>query len=368
MIKKIILALGLIILESSKALAGEWNFETMGNAQVLLGYTKPESQYSYHQTRYHVPTRFNLNFLAQYAFNDNYQLGAYLDLGYGFDQQIKDYNHGSWGEQIYLILDSPFGRFIGGQSYNVAYQLGVGAPDIGVLGVNQSDLVNFIANPNWQRNHRTTAYRTLNSTDINTDGTAAKLTYISPEFNGTMFGFTFVPKSYSRDGLINRHAAYEDKAGYIAALYHNRELGNISVSTSLGAAHFTDIDNELSAGLNFYYKGWTLGGAVRRTFVYHKLADMNLLQPDGFDAFRDGWAYNIGLGYEFGPIKTSLTYFYAKADGKDYEDKIVQLSGSYQLNKYLEIQAVIAHADFNGKIPSESNEGYAFISGVSFRF
>lgn len=368
MIKKTAIAAVCTALISTSAFAGEWTFEAMGKAKALLGYAKPDSRYSYHQSRYHLPMRFNLNLLAQYSFNADYQLGAYLDLAYGVDQELKDYNHGSWGEQAYLILDAPFGRMIGGQSYNAAYQLGVGAPSAGVLGVNQSDIVNFVANPNWQRSRRGTAYRTLNSTDINTDGTAPKITYISPEFNGTMIGLTFVPESYSRDGLINRHASYKDKAGYIAALYHNRELGNASLSASVAAAHFDDIDNEFSAGLSLYYKGWTFGGAVRRTLVNHKQAKMNMLAPDGFDAFRDGWAANAGIGYEIGPLKTALTYFYARADGKDYEDRILQLSGGWQLNKNFELQAAVARGEFDGETPAESNRGYAFVAGVSFSF
>lgn len=149
--KKAAIAAVCAALISTAAEAGEWTFEAMGKARTLFGYGHPDSRYSYHRSRYHLPTRFNLSLLAQYSFDDSYQLGAYLDLAYGFDQQLKDYNHGSWGEEAYLILDAPFGRVVGGQSYNAAYQLGVGAPDAGVLGVNQSDLVNFVANPNWQR-------------------------------------------------------------------------------------------------------------------------------------------------------------------------------------------------------------------------
>lgn len=369
--KKAAIAAVCAALISTAAEAGEWTFEAMGKARTLFGYGHPDSRYSYHRSRYHLPTRFNLSLLAQYSFDDSYQLGAYLDLAYGFDQQLKDYNHGSWGEEAYLILDAPFGRVVGGQSYNAAYQLGVGAPDAGVLGVNQSDLVNFVANPNWQRNRRGTAYRTLNSTDINTDGTAPKITYISPEFDGTMFGLTFVPESFSRDGLISRYAPYHDKAGYIASVYHNRELGNVNLSASLAAAHFEDIDDELSAGLSLYYKGWTFGGGVRRTFVSHKYADMNVRsprRPEGFDAYRDAWAANIGVGYEIGPVKTALTYFYSKADGRDYEDKIVQLSGRYQLNRHFELQAAVARDEFKGYDAAESNEGYAFVTGIGFKF
>lgn len=369
--KKLGMVAVLLVLYALPAAAGEWSFEAMGKAKGLYGYSDIDARYSKKQSRHHLPARFNLNLMAQYSFNPDYQLGAYLDLQYGIDQQLKDYNQGSWGEQAYAVLDSPYGRFIAGQSYNAAYQLAVGAPDAGVLGVNQSDIVNFVANPNWQRNRRATSYRTLNSTDINTDGTAAKITYITPEIDNTMFGFTFVPDSYSRDGLINKNATYRHKEGYIFSAYHAEEFSDVTVSGSVGAAHFEDIDNELSAGLSLYYRGWTLGGSVRKTFVSHKYADMNTpnrRSVDSFDGYRDAWAYDVGLGYEIGPFKTTLTYFYSKADDRCFEDRIIQFSGRYQYDKYLEFYGAVAHGEFDGPDHEESNQGYAFIAGAGIKF
>jgi len=371
MMKKVAISVFLLMLGSTSVWAGEWNFEAMGKAKTLYGYSDIDARYSKKQSRHHLPSRFNLNLMAQYEITPDYQLSAYLDLQYGIDQQLKDYNHGVWGEQAYAAFDSPYGRIIAGQSYNAAYQLAVGAPDSGVLGVNQSDIVNFVTNPNWQRNRRVTSYRTLNSTDINTDGTAAKITYITPEINNTMIGFTFVPDSYSRDGLINKDSSYRNKEGYIISAYHAKEFANVTVSGSVGAAHFEDIDNEISAGLSLYYRGWTLGGSFRKTYVSHKFADMNVPNrhsDDYFDGFRDAWAYDVGLGYEIGPFKTTLTYFYSKADDRNCEDRIIQLSGRYQYDTYLELFGAVAHGEFDGVSKAESNQGYAFIAGAALKF
>lgn len=106
------------------------------------------------------------------------------------------------------------------------------------LGVNNSDIVDFIANPNWRRNKTGTAFRTLNSTDINTDGTAPKISYITPEFYQTVVGLTYVPDIYSRAGLVSRYADYKNEDGYVAALYNHAEFGSLSLETSLGFAVF----------------------------------------------------------------------------------------------------------------------------------
>ena len=369
--KKILMLCGMMAIMSGQARA-EWNFEAFGKAKALYGYSNFDTDYVKDQSHNNLPMRFSGSAIAQYIFNDKYNIGVYADLHYGVDQQLKDYNHGVWGEEVYGVFESPYGKMILGQSYNAAYQLGVSAPSIDVLNVNQSDIVNFIANPNWQRNHRGTGYRTLNSTDINTDGTALKATYISPEFNnGTMFGFSYVPESYSRDGLINRNASYKNKSGYIAAVSHTEDAAGFTFSGSLGAAYFADNDQEVSVGMNVYRKGWTVGGGLRRSWVNHYDAKMNLPVRKGtdyFDGYRNAWAYNAGISYEFGPFKTALTYFYSRAEGKDYRDEIVQFSNSYQFNRYLNLYAAVAYGKFDGKTSEDSNKGYAGIAGIGVKF
>ena len=370
--KKIFPVLIICTILAHPALAGEWNFEFFGKGKTLYGYSHFTSHYDNNQSHNHLPSRFTASAIAQYIFNSDYNVGLYADLHYGIDQQIKDYNHGVWGEEIFGTIESPYGKLILGQSYNVAYQLGVSAPSIGVLNINQSDIVNFIANPNWQRNHLATGYRTLNSTDINTDGTAPKVSYISPEFNnGTMFGFSYVPESYSRDGLVNSRASYKNKSGYIAAIAHTQDLSSFTITGSLGAAYYADNDQEISLGMNVYRKGWTLGAGIRRSWVNHYDAPMNRpirKSTEYFDGYRDSWAYNAGISYEFGPFKTALSYFYSAAKGKDYQDQIVQFSNSYQLNKYLNIYASLAHAKFDGRTSADTNRGYAAIIGAGINF
>ena len=82
--------------------------------------------------------------------------------------------------------------------------------------MNNSDITDFIANPNWYNRDRNGIFKTLNSTDINTDGVAAKISYISPQFYNSYLGFTYVPDSWNNAGLINRRAEYKNKSGYIS--------------------------------------------------------------------------------------------------------------------------------------------------------
>lgn len=373
--KTTILVLLGALFATTSALAGEWNFEAGGNADALYGYSDVESRYESLDQNNSTPSEVNVNLSAEYSFNEEYKTGLYLDLMAGGDKQVKNFNQGAWGEEAYGVFDSPYGRIMLGQTYNVAYQFGVGAPSVGPLGVNNSRIVDFITNPNWERDSKSASFRTLNSTDINTDGTAPKVTYITPEFYNTMLGFTYVPDSYSRSGLINKYADYDNKDAYILGLYNSFEIYGVDVAASLGYGEFLDDDKELSAGLSLSRGGWTLGGSYRRTYVDGGDYPLNVVSnqertPDLFDSYREGYAWNVGISYEIGPYQVGLSYFNAKADHSDNEDKIVQLSNSYQINKYVDVYLIAAHVDYRGSSKNiyDNNKGYAFVSGIGINF
>ena len=255
---------------------------------------------------------------------------------------------------------------------NAAYVQGVSAPNFGALNINNGSITDFINNPNWKRRKKITSFKTINSTYINTDGDSAKFSYFSPEFYNTTFAISYVPYAYSRSGLINKHASYHNKGGVILSAYNHLELDFAEIRSSLGYAEFIDNDKEYSAGLSFYRKGFTFGGSYRRTNRNGKnhAAKKNYELPEFFDAYRDSKAYNIGFGYEIGPFKAALTYFNAKAKKADFEDRIIQLSGEYQIKKHLKLYSAVAHAEFSGTKNelSQNNQGYAFIFGAGIDF
>lgn len=350
--------------------AGEWTTEVSGGIDGLYGYGDVRSQKD--NSRFTGSGR--LDFSAEYAFSNDYQAGLYLDLMTALDKELEDYNQGKWGEEIYGTFDSPFGRLMLGQTFNVAAQFHVSAPEVGIMGVENSDVVDFIRNPNWQRNSRGTGFATLNTTFINTDGVAPKISYITPEYYGTMLGFSYVPESYNRRGLINKFADYKDNAGYVFALYNQTDLGFADMSASLGYAVFDDIDKEYSAGISFYRGGWTLGGGYRRTEADNDNVPLNKkinnATPEFFDGYRDGSAWDVGLSYEIGPYEVSLGYFKSKADKADNSDEIIMLSNKYQLNKQTNIYLAAAHVDFDGSMSETggSTRGYAFMAGFGLNF
>ncbi len=358
---------------SSSAFAQETEFKFSGEWDSFYGYAFPDSAYKHRDKRQFFVNIFEINLGAEKTFTEDYFLGLYADLYAGTGKRQRNYSNGLWGHEIYAIFDNPYGQVMLGETYNVAAQFHIGAPRVGKFGTNDSDVVNFIANPNWRKEKHLTAFRTINSTSINTDGTAAKISYITPEYHNLTLGFSYVPDTYSRTGLVNRDARYADKEAYLAAAYYTADLGFAEMETSLGYAVFNQDDRDFSAGLSFYHAGWTLGGSWRKTYVdggdypITKISQNSKL-PDFFDNYRESHAWDVGIGYEFGPFKTAVSYFESKAEHTKNRDKIWLWSNEFQYNKYLKVYLAGAKAQFDGQTKAESNKGYSAITGISVSF
>ena len=372
MMKKYCIAsiLGLIC---APAYAGEFVYDYSLIADGFYGYTQYADKYRHMYHRNNTPVSSEISTSLGYDFGGERRVTLGLDAQVAHGKEIKDYNHGDWGENVYLSMASEYGELSAGQIYNAAYQMAVGAPTVGYFRVNNTPFTDFIANPNWQRKGKITSYRTLNSTYLNTDADAFKLGYVTPEFYRTKLAVSYTPDSYSRAGLINKNARYDNRSSYSAGLYNNVDLGDVETESSLGYAYNHKNNQEISAGLSLYRKGWTLGGSYRKSFTSSKDYALNErdseYMPYYFDGYRRGQAFNVGLSYEIGPFKTALTYFAAYADKTNNRDSIVSFVNRYACNKYLSVYLATAYAEYKGdKELDEGNRGYAFVGGIELGF
>lgn len=364
------LLLGLLLPLSAHA---DWDYKISGSATGLYGYSDMEKRFRADERHSQGTGDFHLNTAVIYTYNDDYGASLNADFMGGIDHNLKNYSQGSWGEEIYGIFDAPAGRLMLGQTANVGAQFHQGAPMVGPLGLNDSRIVDFIANPNWTRTKKVASFATLNSTSPNTDGTAPKISYITPQFYNTLLGFSYIPDSYSRTGLVNKFAHYAKKDGYVGSLYHNLDLGWGDLSASVSYAEYHDNDKEFFAGMQLRRGGWTVGGSWRKTYIDgddKRRPSSAERTPELFDNYREGYAWDIGVGYEIGPYQVSLGYFDAKAERTKNRSRIVMLSNEYQLNKWLDIYLTGAYAKFDGatEAVAENRTGYAVVAGARLNF
>lgn len=371
--KKYLLFGGLMFVVAS-AQAGEWVYDISGVADGFYGYSDYADRYRAQHKHNHTPLSGEIYTSFGYRFDSNTEVKIGLDGQVADGKKVEDYNHGIWGENLYGTVNSAYGELTIGQVYNAAYQLAVGAPTVGYFRVNNSPLTDFIANPNWQRkHHKTASYRTLNSTYLNTDADAPKVSYTTPEWQGVKAAFSYTPDNYSEAGLINRQSRYDNHSSYATGLYYNNVFDWFEMESSLGYAYNRKNNQEASAGLSLYRKGWTLGGSYRQSWTtgsdYAINERTSTEQPIFYDGYREGRAFNIGLSYEIGPFKTGVSYFGAYAKKTDNKDKIISWANRFAFNKYLAAYLTGAYAEYKGMHDSDdSNRGYAAVAGLELNF
>lgn len=340
------------------AQAGEWDYDVEGSLQGAYGYSEAKKHN-------HQMAKMNLESYVEYAGDAGY-VSLHLDLMGGIDKELKDYNQGNWGEEFYAVAENDYGQIMLGQINNVAYLFSDGAPSTGILNSN-SAVVDFLHNPNWKRNKKETKFATLNTTDINTDGVAPKINYVSPEFWGTAVGFSYMPDSYNRRGLENKKADYAHDDAFVGAVYSDKRIGNINTKTAFGYAQYHENDKEFSVNVNLNYGNWTLCGGFRKTYIdgEDKLKTKENL-PEDFDGYREGYAWNVGIGYEIGPFSTSLSYFDSKQKEKNNQNKVLVWSNQFEFNKYLEMYLAAAKLDYKNE--NIKDDGYAGVVGIGVKF
>ena len=257
--------LSLLLLSPSISYAEALSNEFAVNINNYYGYTYYSSPYEKLYKENNINSSINIYGKTSYRFDGDYNFSIIGYIMADSNKEVENYNQGKWGEEFFGVLESPIGELSFGQTQNVAYNFAVGAPNVGNYRVNNTDLVNFINNPNWYKKGSNTSYKTLNSTYLNTDGASIKVNYITPNFYGISIGASYIPNVYSQSGLVSKKAEYKNSDGYVLGAYGLWDFLGYEIETSIGFAEYENIDKEYSAGVSIYRKGFTVGASYRKT-------------------------------------------------------------------------------------------------------
>lgn len=296
---------------------------------------------------------------SEVCFEGSFKLDNQITIG--VNVQLEANTSGDQIDESYLFISTEnLGKLIVGDENNAAYLLQVTAPT-GGLSHNQGVLTSlpnqgFVPAPQGVSFDDTTMGGTLLRFDDNDSG---KFSYISPRFAGFQIGVSYIP-SFESGGDNNNSIVRVDGAngpgtngniyGYAAGLNYKEKFGSFGVEASL-AGMYGDTSpvagsNDLyaaSGGLLLTFGGFEIGGSYT-----HAQGDRNATQE------YDGYGYDVGIAYNFGPYKVGLAYQRATNEGdpnnnSEQRADYLILSGTYTLGPGVRFIAGVYGADVQGE-------------------
>lgn len=361
---------------SQNVLAGEFELDHELNVRGYYGVSDTKKKPSNNN----LPNRFigrpDFKGSVNYNFENGYKFGVYNSSSIIFRQHDSTYNHdGEWRFYNYGQLQTPYGSFIGGQDFNVAYRFHRGAKDTGPLSIDDSNMTWFLSDPNWRNNKKSVAFYTPKSTSMMDDGRALKFSYITPKFfENTNFGFTYTPETPSRRGLISRYNNYAHDDAYVAAMHNEWELEYGDLYTSAGYGVFNRNTQAFTLGVTYLQGNWSYATGYKNSFTYGDepitKVSTDPSRPALYDNYRESWSWDASVAYKFGPLKTSIAYLYTEAKKTDNKDDLFIWTNTYSYSKMIDFYLIGGYTNARGanKLPANNNKGYAGIVGIGLNF
>ncbi len=214
-------------------------------------------------------------------------------LKFGVNIQLEARESTDQIDETFMYVEGSFGRVNMGSEDSAAYLMHYYSPDpVPAIALNDPHM-------------KASGFTTPNSFP-NEIGDADKITYLTPRLSGFQFGASFTPDADKETSGASPYLPIADEGdadeAYSLSANYVSSFNDIKIKTSLGwqvitrtSAGLEDTD-ELAAGLQMGYAGFTVGGAYKFTDNDSGTADLD----------RHDW--NLGATYGMGPWKVGLQY------------------------------------------------------------
>jgi len=314
---------------ASAAIAGIVFASAPAQAQMELtigGHSKNYIGYLDQDDRAGVETRnFDMQRETELHFNGEATLDSGLTFGFQVETEVDGGDDENTIEESYVYMSGTWGRVNLGSEDGAAYLLQVAAPsaDSNIDGirqyiqpVNYANLNAAFAGPDAIASAPFGTRGQVEGFDYDQDvtGSAEKITYLSPNFNGLQAGVSYTPDVNDADQAalgngnpVSNGFNSDDVAGSLgaameAAVRYEGVFNNVGFATGAG---YTNIDRE--AGNLDDYDEWNVGldldvGAFGIGAVYKDT-------DTGAAANSDIDTYVVGADYTTGPFKFGASYF-----------------------------------------------------------
>lgn len=315
-----------------------------------------------------------IDFVGTYKFNKDNKLSFFMSLDVIRDNVNVDLSYFMW--------DNKAGRFIVGNSKNVSNMMAVTAPDAGTLGIQDTYATNLIALPY--------GFAVNPATYSIIDNDTAKVSYISPEMGGLQLGATVMPSDAGLSASDAFYVSEETRLKFganVAALY-TKDFGKTVLSVSANYAYAkptfkgmsynssTDVEeknvHQYGGGISIQRGNLTVGGSVN---VVNTSDEIGRHFYIGGRNLAKGVSWDFGVGYNFGPLETSMSMIQSRANsffekGKKDVYTLGLLAVRYHITKGLSVYGEGGYINFNSARQDDdySNDSPLFTMGVTVRF
>jgi outer membrane protein OmpU len=265
-------------------------------------------------------------------------------------------------DEQYVELSGSFGKIQAGQKEDAATQMGVIAPTVGSVGVN--DIVEHWLGNDW---YTATPIGFMGG-DTTWGSDDATVSYFTPSFYGFSLGVSYTPNPGSArvpDGrTTNRDSVY-------ASLGFSNEFSGVGIDADVGTRMNTSEDDwQLRSGVNLSYAGFTVGGS----FMTTQGSDATSANSSANNTFmaEDSWVWDAGVSYEVGPYSVGFTYGGSEGGSNGGDQSSYKLGGAYNMGPGIDLVGNLfyaeSYADGVTSGDAGSRSGVGAVAGVVLSF
>ncbi|HRE61058.1 MAG TPA: porin [Micropepsaceae bacterium] len=254
-----------------------------------------------------------IHFKGKTALDDGTEVGMRVELEIEADNSSGGQSaNNDIIDEVYVYVQSNWGRVEFGQQDGVADQMGVFAPNV-FKTTKVDDAETFFIQDGSQNPYRPNSLRLR--TDLFVSDDNVKLIYFTPRFSGFQFGISYMPeptKNFTgfaarKDNDSNQQAdiwefgaSFKDSIGVVDV---NASLVYLTGTNEAPSAANRDDLEEWGFGASFFYEGFTVGGSYRFSNARGG-SSLTTVLTDGSDT--EIWS--IGATYKSGDWTFGLQY------------------------------------------------------------
>ena len=295
-------------------------------------------------------------------------------------KEILSNSESKFIEQMMVYLEGRYGHVEVGSYTGISNAMKVDASTFASAtgGINSNSMYiassynrMFLQTPNLPTNE----LGTVGINEIN----ATKINYYTPEFSGFRIGISYIPDLKVHDNTESANTVYSNGFKNIieAGLSYIGEVKNIGVKLATvgefgrNKQHHNKKLNAWNTGINISYQGFIIGASYGKN--KHNVLRASSHQYTNQYAKTNYWT--TGIGYEYGPISTSITHLQSKMDivmnkkANTFRNTVfgIDYKIASGLLSYLEFASFKMRNRPDADM-KKSNQGHIFIMGINLKF